>query len=98
MRYRVNLPIMVLAFRDNHKVALHVSPGEIFEVVGRAEDNRFLVAEVRGERLLVFECDLEDRGQILPNRKARKVALAAGGEAREQDLAGTPDSSQQHTA
>ena len=58
---RAFLPIMVLAFRDNHQAAVTIQPGELFQVVGPAQDDRFVVVDVKGEQFLVFECDLKDR-------------------------------------
>lgn len=63
--YRANLPIMVLAFRDNHEAAVTIRVGEVFEVVGPAQDDRFIVVKVRGEEMLVFESDPKDRGEIV---------------------------------
>ena len=61
--YRVNLPVMALAFRDDHQGAVTIQAGEIFEVVGPAQDDRFVVVDAGGERFLVFDCDLRDRGE-----------------------------------
>jgi hypothetical protein len=54
---------MVLAFRDNHQAAVTISDGEVFEVIGPAPDDRFIVVEVKGEEFLVFESDLRERGK-----------------------------------
>ena len=70
MRYRAHLPIMVLAFRDNHQAAVTIRAREIFAVVGPAEDSRFVVVDVRGEQFLVFGCDLRDRSKLVRARKA----------------------------
>jgi hypothetical protein len=71
---------MVLTLRDNHHAAVTIPAGEVFEVVGPAEDDRFVVVDVRGEQFLVFECDLKDRGKLVPGKKARPAArvMAAG--------------------
>lgn len=71
VRYRVNLPIMVLAFRDNHHAAVNIEAGQTFEVIGAAEDDRFVVVEVEGQQFLVFDADLKDRGKLIPAKKAR---------------------------
>lgn len=68
--YRANLPIMVLAFRDNHEAAVTIPVGEVFEVVGPAQDDRFLIVKVRGEEMLVFESDPKDRGEIVQLEQA----------------------------
>lgn len=71
MRYRVDLPIMVLAFRDNHQAAVSIQAGEIFDVVAPAQDDRFVIVDLKGEQFLVFEADLKDRGRAVPDKKAR---------------------------
>ena len=65
-RYRATLPIMVLAFRDNHQAATTIAAGEILEVVGPARDDRFMIINVRGNEFLIFESDLRDRGAVVP--------------------------------
>jgi hypothetical protein len=72
--YRADLPMMVLAFRDNHDAAVTIQAGEILQVVGPAQDDRFVVVKVKGEQFLVFERDLKDRGKLVPDRKAPAVA------------------------
>lgn len=79
VRYRIDLPMMVLAFRDNHHAAVTIQAGEILEVVGPAQDDRFVVIDVRGEQFLVFECDLKDRGEPIPDKKPRWAAAQAAG-------------------
>ena len=63
--YRASHPIMVLAFRDNHHAAVAVRPGEILEVIGLAQDDRFVIVSIKGEEFLVFESDIRTRGEIL---------------------------------
>ena len=65
MLYRASHPIIVLAFRDNHQAAVAVSPGDILEVIGPAQDDRFVVVSVKGEKFLVFESDMRTRGELL---------------------------------
>jgi hypothetical protein len=74
--YRVELPMMVLAFKDNHRAAVTMQAGEVFKVVGPAQDDRFVVVDVKGEQFLVFECDLKYRGKPVPDRKARSASHA----------------------
>jgi hypothetical protein len=79
--YRLNLPMMVLAFRDNHQAAVTIQVGETVEVVGPAEDDRFVVVDIKGEQFLVFASDLKDRGELIPDgspsAKAAKRTRAA---------------------
>jgi len=56
---------MVLAFRDNHDVAVTIPAGATFDVVGPAQDDRFIIVNVQGEELLIFESDLEQRGEVV---------------------------------
>lgn len=66
IRYRATFPIMVLAFNDNHEAAVCIPPAEVFEVVGRAQDDRFSIVNVRGEEFLVFDTDLKRHGVPVP--------------------------------
>ena len=79
VRFRLNLPIMVLAFRDNHHAAATIQAGEIIEVAGPAQDNRFVVIDVRGKQFLAFDCDLKDRGELISDRRARTKAQTTTG-------------------
>jgi hypothetical protein len=72
-RYLASLPIMVLAFRDNHHAAVTISAGEVFEVIGPAPDDRFTVVKVAGEELLVFESDLKQRGKLIYKEQAQSA-------------------------
>ena len=56
---------MVLAFRDNHDAAVTIPPGAVFDVLGTANDDRFVVVRVKGQEFLVFESDLKDRGRLV---------------------------------
>ena len=78
VRYCIDLPLMVLAFRDNHQAAVTIQAGEIFEVVGPAQDDRFVVVHVRGEQFLAFDCDLKDHGKPIPGHKPRRAAGTDG--------------------
>ena len=79
MRFRVNLPLMVLAFKDNHYAAVTIPAGEILEVAGPAPDNRSVVIDVTGEQFLAFDCDLKDHTELVSNRNARTKAQATTG-------------------
>jgi hypothetical protein len=56
---------MVLALKDNHRVAVTIPALKIVEVIGPAEDDRFVVISVDGERFHVFVSDLADRASQL---------------------------------
>ena len=61
MLYRLNRPTMVLALNNNHEAAVPIPAGKIVTVEGSAEDDRFMVVRVDGERFLVFASDLSDQ-------------------------------------
>jgi len=63
--YRASYSIMVLAFRDNHHAAVTVLPGDILEVIGPAQDDRFVIVSIKGEEFLVFEPDIREGGEFL---------------------------------
>ena len=58
MQYSPNRPLMVLAYNDNHEAALPVPPGKSIDVMGPAQDDRFLIVNVDGEKFLVFRTDI----------------------------------------
>jgi len=62
--YRASYSIMVLAFRDNHHAAVTVLPGDILEVIGPAQDDRFVIVSIKGEEFLVLQSDLMTRGEL----------------------------------
>jgi hypothetical protein len=61
---------MVLAFRDNHHAAVPIPPGEEIDLVGPAEDDRFVIVRANGEEFLVFETDLSSRATLLTGKPA----------------------------
>jgi len=77
--YRVELPMMVLTIGKNHQAAVTIQAGEIFEVVGPAQDDRFVVIDFKGEQFLVFGCDLKDRGRRSSDGWTPDAAPAAAG-------------------
>ncbi len=65
MRCRLNAPLMVLAYGDNHQAATTVPAGETIDVLGPDRDDRFSVVCVRNEKFIAFESDVRERGIIL---------------------------------
>jgi hypothetical protein len=61
MLQRLIRPTMVLAMNDNHQSAVPIEAGKIVDVVGSAEDDRFVIVSVEGEQFLAFASDLADR-------------------------------------
>lgn len=83
-RYRVDRPLLCLAFRDNHHAAVTIQAGQVFEVIGPAQDDRFVVVEVKGDRFLIFDSDLKDFGKLVLDAAsgrppARRRELASSG-------------------
>ena len=75
MAYRMQLPMMVLAFKDNHQAAVTIPAGKIVYLIGPAEfDDRFVVISVDGEEFHAFASDLADRAKEV--RKAAKASVA----------------------
>ncbi len=71
MRYRVDLPTMVLAFKDNHDAAVTIQSGAIIDVVGPAtNDDRFVVVKVEDQEFHMFAIDLREHGHKLKNAVA----------------------------
>jgi|SRR5579862_3769049 len=64
-RYQAELPIVALVFRDNHRAAVMIQAKEMFEIVGPAEDERFVTVRLRAEECLVFASDVQDRGTLV---------------------------------
>lgn len=55
---------MVLAFKDNHQLAVTIPEGSTVEVIGPAEnDDRSLVLSVNDEPFHAFASDLADGAQ-----------------------------------
>ena len=65
MLYQVDLPMMTLAFKDNHYAATVLPQRLLVEILRPDFGDRFLVVKVSQEELLVFATDLNDRGRAL---------------------------------
>jgi len=74
MRCRLNAPLMVLAYRDNHRAATTIPAGKTIEVLGPDEDERFFLVSVEGEQFLAFESDLLQRGTMLMRKEDRELS------------------------
>ena len=61
--YCLDLPMMVLAVRDNHQSAATIHEGSIVTVIGPAEDDRFMIVTVGDEQFHAFASDLAERGK-----------------------------------
>jgi hypothetical protein len=68
MQYRLNTPTMVLALGDNHQHAVTVPADKVIQVIGPAQDDRFVEVVVDDQHFLMFESDLAERGK--PIRKS----------------------------
>jgi len=72
MRRRITREMMVLAHRDKHQAAVNLPSGKIVDVLGPAEDDRFVRINVDGEEFEAFEIDLAERGHVV--RSLRRAA------------------------
>ena len=64
MRYRIELPTMVLASSGHHQAAVTIQPGTIVDLIGPAPgDDRFLVIQHGDQEFHVFASDLAARGR-----------------------------------
>ncbi len=73
MTYRIDLPMTALAFGKNHRVVTTIQAGQVVDLIGPAEDKRFVVVSVNDEQLEIFASDLAARG-----KQIRGLAVAAG--------------------
>ena len=78
MRYQTHRPTIALTLGDDHQAAVTIPPGKLMNIVGEAEDSRFVVVEVDGEQLQIFESDLMDRCVASPAQSKRGAARSAG--------------------
>ena len=65
MLYRTSHAITVLAFGDNHQLAVMLPPGGVLQVLRPAQDDRFVIVSIKGEEFLVFEPDIREGGEFL---------------------------------
>jgi len=66
VQYLLTLPIMVLAFNDNHQAAVTIPAGTLIEVVGPVEDDdRFLLIGTADGEFHIFASDLASRAEPL---------------------------------
>lgn len=71
MTFRMHSPTLVLAVRNNRRVPVTVQAGKIVDVLGVADDDRFVIVSVDGEEFQMFATDLEDRGEASPSGSKR---------------------------
>ena len=62
---------MVLALKGNHKTVVTIPALKIVEVVGPAEDDRFVIISLDGEQFHVFASDLANRASPLEGSQER---------------------------
>ena len=77
MRFQTHLPTIALKCTDTHQGAVTIPAGKMMNIVGRGEDERFLVVEVDGGRFQIFESDLERRCTASKQQRKRSAALSA---------------------
>jgi len=75
MRCRLNAPLMVLAYRDNHQAATTIPAGRTIDILGPDQDDRFSIIGVNGQKFLAFEDDVRERGTALIRQEEETVEL-----------------------
>ena len=74
MQYRLTLPMMVLAFKDNHQAAVTIPAGTLLDVVGPVEDDdRFLLIMTNDGPFHIFASDLIARAKPVGARWAKRA-------------------------
>jgi hypothetical protein len=64
MQYLLTLPMMVLAFKDNHQAAVTLPAGKLIEIVGPVDDDdRFLLINADDGQFHIFASDLAGRAE-----------------------------------
>jgi|GEM_PF-2950982 len=75
MRYRIHLPTMVLASRDNHEAAVTIPAGTIIDVIGSVEsDDRFVAIRSGDELFHIFASDLASRADRVADGERARVS------------------------
>ena len=75
MTFRIDLPLLGLAVKENQVVAVAIPAGQMVELIGPVGDDRFVVVSVNDGQFHVLASDLADRGiQIESAAKARGAA------------------------
>jgi hypothetical protein len=77
MTYRINLPILAITSGDRYAAVVTIPPGRIVNVLGPAEDERFVIAGVGSERVDIFASDLADRRVASPQDVLRRAGSHA---------------------
>jgi len=79
MEHRLNQPIRVLAFKDNHQLAVTVRAGRIVEIVGPVEnDDCFIVPSMNDEQFHAFTSDLVGGAECLLAHETAGPSLGGG--------------------
>lgn len=63
-RYRIIRPMMALTFAEDRQIAKRLPAGEILELVGTDEDQRFVIVATKAERAQVLKADLAERAKV----------------------------------
>jgi hypothetical protein len=75
--YRIQLPAIGLASRGGHWAAVKIPEGTVLSVIGPSEKPRFLVVEMDGQQVWLFETDLQDRCALIAPDAKRAATMAA---------------------
>jgi hypothetical protein len=76
-RFLVQLAILALEIRGDHRGAVTIPEGVILEGIGSSEtDPKFFIVEVEGHRFEVFESDLKSRCKERPLLRVKSAGLS----------------------
>lgn len=71
MPQKLTREMMVLGSAGNHHAAVTVPAGKMIEILGPAQDDRFVRIQVDGEQFEAFQTDVQERVKDLAsNRRA----------------------------
>jgi hypothetical protein len=88
MLYRIDLPTMTLAFKNNHHAATTLPEGSVVDVIGPHTDDRFVVVKSSGEELLVFATDMSERGRPIKESRTATSRPADENTAKTSKISG----------
>lgn len=61
MTHQVDRELMVLASNGNHRAAVSLRVGRVIDILGPAQDTRFVRIAVDGEEFEAFQTDVAER-------------------------------------
>lgn len=77
MLQKLNRELIVLGYHGNHLAAVGVPAGKVIEILGAAEDDRFVRVRVDGEVFEAFETDILDRSEEYASARRKRMNRSA---------------------